>query len=423
MAIGSPGERLGNTPIDIAHQTGPEEWAGPAEGLEAAPEAEEMLPAGDETIPPERVRFTAPAVLEPEDGRDTVDGAVLNLSIRGVAVTTAWEGRPGQRVWVQFRLGLAEDPIEMLCEVIWCSRRDAESCLLGLRFASVTRSEEERLRGVVSERSEGRAGEWPLPVMPTGTAAAPKGANPYLTAAAGMAAGIGLALALSVIPNAGVSGPQPPSELGPVATATAASDAGRAPISPTSATPPRSADARAPAGGDLGKPATAPPIAATATTAAQPAPEARSSTRAEGEKVAAAEPPAVPAKPAAEPAKVQANLPRKTEPARAQSVEGDVLRPLGSASGVELALLCDGPVADHVTFWLDSPRRLVVDVYGRKSGFNRRGFRIEHQLAKSLRVGEHRDKVRFVIETAPTVSARVRARPSGKALIVELDRG
>ncbi|MBI3179906.1 MAG: AMIN domain-containing protein, partial [Deltaproteobacteria bacterium] len=113
-------------------------------------------------------------------------------------------------------------------------------------------------------------------------------------------------------------------------------------------------------------------------------------------------------------------LPKRME--ASPPLETAALRPLGTADSVEIALLVDGPAGEHTSFWLDSPRRLVVDLHGRRSGFAQRTLLIDHPLAKRIRVGQHPDKVRFVIETAPDASPQVSARASGNALVIGIKR-
>jgi hypothetical protein len=360
----------------------------PAEAAMAEPEV---------TLPPERIRFTAPMVMR-RDG-ENIDGALLNLSVHGVAAIAPIEARPGDRVWIEFRLHLAEDPVSLLCEVIWCAPQEDGDFAYGLRFANMTLDEERRVHAVVAERSEGRAGEWPLPVVPDAPPATPRTTSPWLSAAAGMAAGIALALLLSVIPTIGVTHAEPAIVPAAKPDVALASDPQR--VQPAAATP-----------------ALAPPQ--------EPEPETKPETKPEPASIPEREP--VVAAPAATPAsepppavELEPGFPSRRNTAEAMASDG-LLRPLGSASSMEIELLTDGSVADHVSFWLEEPKRLVVDIYGRKSGFSRRSFGIDHPLASQLRIGQHAGKVRFVIETADEVSTQVRTRAAGDALVVELRR-
>ncbi len=346
--------------------------------------------------PPERVRFTAPVTVRREGSDVPVDGVIYNLSIRGVAGSAPIGFRETERVWIQFQLGLADEPVKLLCEVIWCAKRDDGHTNFGVRFITLTVEEEAHIRATVNERSEGRAGDWPMPLIPEAPAMSERrGPSPVMSAAAGMAAGIGLALALSVIPSAVIGGSAPLTDVEPSNAQATEADAKPAKPDPAQATKPE-----APKKVALAIPEPEPPA---------PAPVA---------------PEAEPVDPAPQPMAKKARLLPRLEKSRASlDPDDDVLRPFGTEIGVELALLTDSKVVDHVSFWLENPRRLVVDVFGAKSAFARHSYGIDHPLAKRLRVGNHPGKVRFVIETDSSVSRDIAVRPSGKSLLVTLSKG
>ena len=54
----------------------------------------------------------------------------------------------------------------------------------------------------------------------------------------------------------------------------------------------------------------------------------------------------------------------------------------------------------HRICYIGSPRRVVVDVPENWSNFDRLNYNGEHALAMKVRVGQYKDKVRFVVETA-----------------------
>jgi hypothetical protein len=95
---------------------------------------------------------------------------------------------------------------------------------------------------------------------------------------------------------------------------------------------------------------------------------------------------------------------------------------VGTARGVELGLATDGPVTTHNGFWLDNPRRYVVDVDGRKSGFAANAYEVKHPLVTRLRIGEHAGRVRFVLDVSPSVRDDVRVRAKGSSVVVELQK-
>ena len=360
---------------------------------EAAPEG--MADDDTAAIPPERVRFTAPVKVRCDGQEDLVDGVTLNLSIRGVALCAPVTVPTRQRVWTRFRLGLGEEDLNLLCEVIWSTPAGDNDTTYGLRFVGVTADEQARIKAAVAERSEGRSAAWSLPVMPEPALATGQthGASPWITAAAGMAAGIGLALALSVIPSRGatqttvaalerprVTEPASPPRMLAPATAQKSTESEPAPVKST------------PVPMTTSMTATAMPVA--------PAPSTRTEV-------------------VSTPSTKSGKLPKKVG---AASKSGDVLKPLGGKDAVQLGLLTDGQVGGHVSFWLEKPRRLVVDILGRKNGFAKSTYEIDNPLVTHLRVGQHKDKVRYVIDTAEDVSTQVKARVMGKTLMLEIKR-
>jgi type IV pilus assembly protein PilQ len=87
-----------------------------------------------------------------------------------------------------------------------------------------------------------------------------------------------------------------------------------------------------------------------------------------------------------------------------------------------LELPTDGPVRQHVAFWLSKPRRLVVDVPGRRSRLARRLMKVDHPLVKRIRVGRHSKKVRFVIETVDAVEPDATVTHRDQSVVVTIRR-
>ena len=73
---------------------------------------------------------------------------------------------------------------------------------------------------------------------------------------------------------------------------------------------------------------------------------------------------------------------------------------MSKSKTLTLDLRTEKPVSKYKTFWLSSPRRIVVDVPTNWSDFDRLNYNVEHALAMKVRVGQYKDKVRFVVETA-----------------------
>ena len=121
-------------------------------------------------------------------------------------------------------------------------------------------------------------------------------------------------------------------------------------------------------------------------------------------------------------AKVAAVQPEpKPEAKKAEPLENGIVVE-GDDGTVRLVLRTDGPVAKHKSFWLKNPRRFVVDVPGRRNAFDRLAYELNHPLAERLRVGQHPDKVRFVVETSEDVLRKARLTPEDDTLIIDLKR-
>jgi len=354
------------------------------------------------TLPPERVRFATLASLLEEGSERPLDGVVTNLSVDGVACVCPADFDPGARVRVSFRVSLGGDPIEAACEVMWRRYPDEGDPDYGLRFLNLEAEYHQEVTQVVTERFEGRAGEWPLPTFPDVIEDdATASMSPWLAGAAGMALGVGLAVAIAIVPAIGEqsdftdSGPR-------VVKAAAASVL----------------------------------VAASDSLASIEAIEEE------------AEPTIVPLVLLGDIPVVKESSPRADEPAQAEASSADdeaangsvsstttsedlrfegvgadeappkILHAVSDDTGFEIRLLTDGPIVGHKTFWLSEPRRFVVDVPGCKTGFSRLSYEIDHPLAQRLRVGQHNDKVRFVLETDSALSASPELRTEGNAVIV-----
>ncbi len=368
--------------------------------------AHTAVPRAQLKPPPERVRFAVPVRVRLEHRKDEIDGTILNLSSSGLACVHPTGPRVGDTVWCSFRSSLAEAPLETRCEIIWSRPGEGDVVLSGLRFVSLQGEHAERIRAAVAERAEGRASEWSLPVMPSATPArVARGPSPVITGMFGMLAGVVLALVASMVPSIVVGKPE-------------SSRAERRVVAPAAELPRRAAEEAQQA-----QPAEAQPIEAQP---AEPQPV-------EAEAAAPVEPTEAPR---AVEAAVEEESPavmndesgearpmeivELAEPEAPAEALQTTLQPVGTDRSVELALVTDGPVADYKTFWLDSPRRLVIDITGRKSGFKNLEYPIDHALATHLRVGNHHDKVRFVVATSGAVSPHVSARAAGHALVITL---
>jgi len=342
----------------------------------------------------ERVRFVAPIWVRGEGDTDDQEGVLLNLSRQGMACAVSNQMDAGERVWTRFRLGLASEPLKLLGEVLW--RRPAQDATFhyGLRFLSLTESESSELTSVVDERVQGRAAEWSLPVIPE-TRISARSPRPTRLPALGVAAGVALMAIAGVwllVPH-GSRAAAPARVLPKVAPAVLVA------VAPTPANAPTTANAPA-------EPAAAPVNEEPGNTV-DPAPVRAVPTE---KTPVAAKTPATPSS--------SKSLPRRAS-SEPSSTTDDTLRPLATRNSVELALLTDGPIDEHAEFWLENPQRLVVDILHRKSGFARLSYAIASPLVTKMRVGEHSDKVRFVIEASREASQEYKVRSRGNSLIIQ----
>lgn len=330
----------------------------------------DMADRGPEPPRP-RVPFAVPIEVQPADDREIYEGCAHNLSLGGMGCTTAATLTIDAPVSVTFRMSLGEVPATLAARVAWVQGASSGTePVYGLEFLDLTPAEEQRLELVVRERAEGRAGEWPLPVMPTNIDCEVRGYGGLSVLAVAMvAAAAGTAVGL-VFPELHSSWD---AQRGQKQILASDPVEARAPTS-TAALPP--SDAPGPKGVSKSLPtlgSVAPPAAEVAQ---EPDPKAVGDAR--------------------------------------------ILRPELHPDRLELTLEADAPVEQHVTFWLDAPRRLVIDAPGRANGFEHLSYTVEHPLATKLRVGVHPNKVRYVIETHPDVSSDIVVRRHDAGLRLEL---
>ena len=385
--------------------------AGPTDPNAIAEQAEcsemPILAAG--AIPPERVRFAVPLDVMVEGDSELYRGAVLNLSTTGIACALPLELAPGQRIWVRFKLGLAEDPLSLLCAVVWRRDLDPQHVLYGVQFTSLTDDEAQRIGSTVRERLEGRAGDWPLPMMPTPEQVRPvarRQQSSWSSAAFGMIGGMGLALVLSALPHVFGTGTQDLDEDLPLPSAAIA----EAPV--PEALPPLATPVTIGAQGAArpGEVAMAPEPPVPELEAPVPVVTAKVEERA----VKPSEPVVKPSEPAA-PKVAQAvakPAPAPTKPA------SDLLPRKATGGATEVTLASGSAAAKPHAFWLDNPRRYVVDVPGKRDA---KTPEPKGALVNKVRVGSYQDKTRYVLEVASNVQD-ARVEPRGNALVVTLSR-
>lgn len=116
-------------------------------------------------------------------------------------------------------------------------------------------------------------------------------------------------------------------------------------------------------------------------------------------------------------------MPTPTAPAPHLPGSPAILLPPGGAgetAAVTLLFSADGPIGRQEIFWMQNPARLVVDILGRKVAQVAPVVAPPHPWVRRVRVGQHADRARFVIEVTADVARHVSARADGSALAVSL---
>ena len=86
-----------------------------------------------------------------------------------------------------------------------------------------------------------------------------------------------------------------------------------------------------------------------------------------------------------------------------------------TASGNAVDIEADGPIDNVDSFVLKNPDRVVVDLFGAKSGIKNAKQSFADGVVSQARIGEHPDKVRVVLD--------LRAKPTGKPTVVATAKG
>lgn len=406
----------------------------------------------------ERVRFNTVGILSFDGYEETFDIAILNLSQTGVACTGPRGMVPKDRLRLSFRLQLGGEMESFLCEVVWVKQaaHDPERSTVesedeahyGMRFVNLDVALAQRVEQTVTERTEGRAIEWTLPVMPSndahpgldGThdfvlnpnfdtelrdAADPFAAhtsaahdlrqtdkvaqvlawwqrarhqkNMWIGAAAGLFVGLSIALLA-----AGRKAP--------------------APVAHKQVPPAHHLDFTDDMHAGPGIPLE---LAAESPVATAPAPKAAPvATKPVPALVPAAQ---VQKKPSAQGLKPASQVTQRVKELAAQTAAShrtEKTRPYieGGANRATLILTLDKTAQTPTTLWMADPRRLVVDVPGAHAAAQGKMFDLDHPLVSRVRVGQHGNKVRFVAETASAIRSDISTRVVGNTIQIELRR-
>lgn len=94
-----------------------------------------------------------------------------------------------------------------------------------------------------------------------------------------------------------------------------------------------------------------------------------------------------------------------------------------TATPATVLLSAAAAIPSHHLFWLQGPRRLVVDLMGARAALGAPVVAPPHPLVKKVRWAQHDDRVRFVIEVAPGARDEVETRLDGASLAITLHGG
>ncbi|MBI2412212.1 MAG: type IV pilus secretin PilQ [Deltaproteobacteria bacterium] len=115
--------------------------------------------------------------------------------------------------------------------------------------------------------------------------------------------------------------------------------------------------------------------------------------------------------PATEPAKAEAQTAATPEPVKVEDLApkaksmkqaSTVVKVVESKDGENtvIRIMSDGLLGNYSTFDLDSPGRVVIDVWDVGSSIGKDVVRLEGKYLKTVRIGTHADKARFVFDAA-----------------------
>ena len=92
-----------------------------------------------------------------------------------------------------------------------------------------------------------------------------------------------------------------------------------------------------------------------------------------------------------------------------------------SGDRVRIKLLAGAPIGDYRHFFMDGPLRIVLDVKGNWKGPKNNIVHLESDLIKRVRIGEHGDKIRIVLDAkkkVPEASVTFRESPEGLEIVL-----
>jgi type IV pilus assembly protein PilQ len=100
------------------------------------------------------------------------------------------------------------------------------------------------------------------------------------------------------------------------------------------------------------------------------------------------------------------------------------IQPSAKGEITEIVFVGNGPIGDYNAFKLSNPARLVIDVWGVGNLYPSNQVEVNSQQVAKLRIGQHPDKIRFVIDSAdPNEVPSYQLRREGNKLIATLGTG
>ena len=94
------------------------------------------------------------------------------------------------------------------------------------------------------------------------------------------------------------------------------------------------------------------------------------------------------------------------------------IKPISLKDGCEIEILSDSPIHRFDHFFLYSPPRLVINLFGKWRPPRDSEIKLESDLLKGIRLGLHRDKLRIVFDLEKDEYMKPIIRESSRGLIV-----
>lgn len=98
-----------------------------------------------------------------------------------------------------------------------------------------------------------------------------------------------------------------------------------------------------------------------------------------------------------------------------------VLMPQVSEGRFSSILLADSPILKYKYFFIGDPPRFVIDIIGKWKNQGYSDLKVEHDKVKGIRVGEHPDKLRVVIDLKGQQLLFPTIKESSKGLILTVE--